>query len=98
MLAGPPAPLLVLLRVVEARRTPRGDGWPCPVPALLLLVLPSLRHYWLTTERLFWKPRLGEPVQVLLSSLGDGQVGVGFINSVKVRGRSPMSLRYVPNT
>lgn len=58
----------------------------------------SLRsgHYWLTSERLLWKPRLGEPVQVLLSSLGDGEVSLGSSSSVKVRGRVKMTLRYVP--
>ncbi|AKJ03670.1 hypothetical protein ATI61_11980 [Archangium gephyra] len=54
-------------------------------------------HYWLTSERLLWKPRLGEPVQVMLSSLGDGQVTQGSAGTVKVRGRVRMTLRYVPN-
>jgi hypothetical protein len=70
-----------------------------PVPLLLLFYAWfSLRsgHYWLTTERLLWKPRLGEPVQVLLSSLGEGQVTLGSSSTVKVGGRVKMTLRYVP--
>lgn len=92
-----------LVRVLVGARAGSAAGEAAaalvPVPLFLLFYAWfSLRsgHYWLTTERLLWKPRRGEPVQVLLSSLGEGQVTLGSSSTVKVGGRVKMALRYVP--
>ncbi len=91
----------VVLRIAEALQklsVPQGGAWVA-VPLLLLFYVwfyVRSGHYWLTSERLLWKPRLGEPVEVKLSSLGDGQVTLGSSSTVKVRGRSRVTLRYVP--
>jgi hypothetical protein len=65
---------------------------------LLLASWPWLRsgRYWLTTQRLVWKPRLGR-IQVLsLAEIPADRVSAGPITStVRIRGRRPMALRYV---
>jgi hypothetical protein len=51
-------------------------------------------HYWLTSKRVIWQPRMGEPVQVLLSSLSESQLAVSRFGSVTVGG---ITLRHVPH-
>jgi hypothetical protein len=74
-----------------------GQGWlivPLFLPFYVWFFVSSGR-YWLTSERLMWKPRFGEPAEVLLSSLEDGEVSMGSSSTVKVRGSTSMTLRQV---
>ncbi|WP_375769022.1 hypothetical protein NR798_46380 [Archangium gephyra] len=94
----PPFTHFVFFFLVWSFVSPLVGGWVGAPLSLLFYAWFSLRtgHYWLTSERLLWKPRLGEPVQVSLSSLEDGQVTVDASSTVKVRGPVKMTLRHVP--
>lgn len=63
-----------------------------------LLVAYVLRagEFWLTSERLLWKPVLGEPVAVSLRSIRPGSIHVErFMRSVRIRGDRVVHVRYV---
>jgi hypothetical protein len=59
---------------------------------------PVLRSgtYWLTTQRLHWKPRLGKPVALAVDELerDQGQVSP-TTSSLYLGGRQPVSLSYI---
>jgi hypothetical protein len=66
-----------------------------PLLFVMLLVLRSGK-FWLTSERLVWKPFLGEPVQVPLASLSTGSVRLGdFGTTVVVEGERTVRVRHV---
>ncbi|MDY7227254.1 hypothetical protein [Hyalangium rubrum] len=79
--------------------------WGGTTPALItvvtfvcLLVTYALRagEFWLTSERLVWRPVLGEPVSVSLRSIQAGGVQVErFMRSVRVQGDRRVHVRYV---
>ncbi len=71
-----------------------------PLPLLLLLVIPLILlrsgKFWLTSERLVWKPFLGEAVQVSLASLQAGSVRLADVGTtVVVEGERTVRLRHV---
>jgi hypothetical protein len=66
-----------------------------PLQLVLLLVARSGK-YWLTSERLVWKPFLGEAVQVSLASLSTGSVRLeDFGTTVVVEGERTVRVRHV---
>jgi hypothetical protein len=66
-----------------------------PLVLVLLMVVRSGK-FWLTSERLVWKPFLGEPVQVSLASLAPGSVRLGdFGTTVVAEGERTVCVRYV---
>ncbi|HEX5752895.1 MAG TPA: hypothetical protein VFZ09_42220 [Archangium sp.] len=95
----PPVWHWMIFLVVWAFVSPLEEPWVVVLVALLFYGWFYVRsgRYWLTSERLLWKPRLGAPVQLQLSSLEEGQVSVGATSIVRVRGRNRMTLRYVPD-
>lgn len=67
---------------------------------LVLLVAYLLKsgEYWLTSERLVWKPRVGEPVEVPLRSIPAGGVNLQRLTStVWVEGERTVRMPFVPN-
>lgn len=63
----------------------------------VLVILLQAGEYWLTSERLVWKPLLGEPVAVPLRSIPAGGVHVhrGW-GTVRVEGERTLRMRFVP--
>ncbi len=64
----------------------------------LFAVITWLRsgRYWLTSERLLWQPRRGEPEQVSLAAIREGSIRFNpFTDTLKV-GRPGLTLRHVP--
>ncbi len=53
-------------------------------------------RYWLTSERLLWQPRWGDPVEVPLSSIGEHSIAVTSWGTVKVDALGGICLRHVP--
>ncbi len=71
---------------------------PLGLMPLLLVLLVGVRSgkFWLTSERLVWKPFLGEPVQVSLASLSAGSVRLADAGTtVVVEGERTVRLRHV---
>jgi len=71
-----------------------------PLGMLLLLFIPLMvlrsGKFWLTSERLVWKPVLGEAVQVSLASLSTGSVRLADLGTtVVVEGERTVRLRHV---
>jgi len=65
---------------------------------LTLLAAFILRsgQFWLTSERLIWKPLLGEPISVPLRSIRDNGVRVDrLLHSVRVEGERTLTVRHV---
>ncbi len=65
---------------------------------LAVAAWPILRSgsYWLTNLRVHWKPRLGGAAAVPLAEIDPERVRVGTLtSSLHIRGRSPLSLRYI---
>lgn len=65
---------------------------------LTLLAVFILRsgQFWLTSERLIWRPLLGEPISVPLRSIRDKGVRVDrILRSVRVEGERTLNVRHV---
>jgi hypothetical protein len=69
----PPPGLFLLFLALGAGVARLASPWAA-VPLLALAFAVTFQRsgrYWLTTERLLWQPRGGDPVQVSLASIGD---------------------------
>jgi hypothetical protein len=92
--------VMILLLCALPVLNPHPKGWWLAVPLLgALWAFFSTRagHYWLTSERLLWQPRQGDPVQVLLPSIGESRLRVDSSSStVTVGAPGGLVLRHVP--
>jgi hypothetical protein len=94
------SPWLVLALIgLGLADNPPPQGWG--IVAGLSAATWALLHvrsgrYWLTAERLVWKPRWGQPVELPLSSIGEGDISVNSWGTVKVNSPGGFALRHVP--
>jgi len=64
--------------------------------SLLMAYVLRAGEFWLTSERLIWKPVVGEPVSVSLRSIRPGGIQVERLSrSVRVQGDRIVHVRYV---
>ncbi len=99
-------PLLSILRAIVEPREP-GEIWSTlafNIPFMLICILlfygPWLfsGHYWLTTRRVIWKPRLGRVSQLFLDEVEGTQIkGTSLIAFLHLPGKHPLTLRFIRN-
>jgi hypothetical protein len=64
--------------------------------AVLTAYVMRAGEFWLTSERLLWKPAVGEPVSVSLRSIREGGIHVEHLTrSMRVEGDRTVHVRYV---
>jgi hypothetical protein len=63
---------------------------------LLAVFIMRAGEFWLTSERLIWKPVVGEPISVSLRSIREGSIHVERLTrSMRVQGDRIVHVRYV---